>query len=397
MYFELWMNSDYEQLITEDEILITPDIKPQLPPATKPTSILDPDYEPPGVFVKEEPPEQDQPDQPTHRTIGELITQLDYIAKVIKQELIDTTAVAWAITHKHSSSCDLNKYVEMHGGIGSLQIKDVRSLVRADQAVFPEMIPVQTEAVSSSVADTQTAATTLPMVPPDLLTVLPVVTNTHSTTTNPMLHATSADNSTIDMPLPMVTPMPAKRQKQTSSTMPLHMVTTLTTASSSTVVSTASLSLPITTDKPIALKWSRVLNRPVEADPTEDTMSTNIPPTSKITLPMVTGETQDIFKEDPKTTTITDKYYEVLNPEQDYVVFISHSHIMNTTCTVQLERLSDDTQYMYKTDRSEPSPQSSSTESTETSDSITPKKKPCYWPKRKPSKARIRAQKIVVE
>ena len=150
-------------------------------------------------------------------------------------------------------------------------------------------------------------------------------------------------------------------------------------------------------DKPTTLKWSRVLNRPVEADPTTDTMSTNIPPTLKSALPMVTGEAQDISIEDPKTMTMTDKYYEVLNPEQDDVVFISHSHIMNTTCTVELERLSDDTQYMYKAGRLEPSLQSSSMESTETSDSVTPKKKPCYQPKRKPSKARIRAQKITVE
>ena len=94
---------------------------------------------------------------------------------------------------------------------------------------------------------------------------------------------------------------------------------------------------------------------------------------------------------------MTDKYYEVLNPEQDNVVFICHSHIMNPTCSVELERLSDDTQYIYKAGRWEPSPQSSSTESTETSDSVTPKRKPCYRPKRKPSKARIRAQKIAME
>ena len=293
MYFELRMNSDYERLITEDEILITPDIKPQLLPATKPTSILDPDYEPPGVFVKEEPPEQDQPDQPTHRTIGELITQPDYIGKAIKQELIDTTAAAWAITHKHSPSCDLNKYVEMHGGIGSLQIEDVRSLVRADQAVFLEMIPVQTEAVSAFVAGTQSVATTLPMIPPDHPTALHVVTDTHNTSTNPTLRDTSANSSTIDMPLPMVMPVPAELQIQTSSTKPLHVVIPSTTASSSTVVSTASSSLPVMTDKPTTLKWSRVLNRPVEADPTTDTMSTNIPPTSKSVLPMVTGEAQD--------------------------------------------------------------------------------------------------------
>ena len=308
--------------------------------------------------MKEEPPEQDQT---TQRTIGELITQSDYIAKAIKQELIDTTAAAWAITHKHSPTCDLNKYIEMHGGIGSLQIEDVRSLVRADQAVFLEMTPVQIETEPSSAEGTQEIASTLPMVPPDHPTALHVVTNTNSNITDPPSQDASADSSTINTPLPVVT-------------------SASTTTSSSTLASTDSSSIPLMMDKPTPLKWSRVLNRPVEADPIIDTMSADTPPTSKSTLPVVTSKADDISIEDPQTTTTIDRYYEVLNPEQDDVVFISHAHIMNSICTVQLERFSDDTQDMLKAGRSEPSPQSSSTETTETSDSVTPKKKPCYRP-----------------
>ena len=39
--------------------------------------------------------------------------------------MLDTTATAMEITVKHSPSCELNKYVDMHGGIGGLQIEDV--------------------------------------------------------------------------------------------------------------------------------------------------------------------------------------------------------------------------------------------------------------------------------
>ena len=117
MFFEIRMNSDYELLVTENEILSPPDVKPIITPAPNKKSILDADYVPPGTFIKEEPVE---PDQTTHRIIGELISQPDHIAKAIKQEMLDTTMTAMDITHKHSSTCELNKYVERHGGIDNL-------------------------------------------------------------------------------------------------------------------------------------------------------------------------------------------------------------------------------------------------------------------------------------
>ena len=68
MFFEIRMNSDYELLVTDDEIFSPLDIKPIITPASTNKSILDADYVPPGALIKEEPVE---PVQTTHRIIGE--------------------------------------------------------------------------------------------------------------------------------------------------------------------------------------------------------------------------------------------------------------------------------------------------------------------------------------
>ena len=60
MFFEIRMNSDYEMLVTEDEIFTPPNVKPDITPTKKTTSIPDADYDPPGIFIKEEPVEHAQ-------------------------------------------------------------------------------------------------------------------------------------------------------------------------------------------------------------------------------------------------------------------------------------------------------------------------------------------------
>ena len=417
MFLKLRMNSDYERLVTEEEILIPPDIKPQITPVTNTKSILDADYNPPATFIKEEPVEQDQT---TQRTIGELITQPDYIAEAIKQKMIDTTAAALAITHKHSPTCDLNRYVEMHGGIDSLQIKDVRSLLRTDQAVFPEMIPVSStiedpttmEIKGSSLKDgppvhannvpslmegVHPVTPVLCVVTSDPNTAIPRVTRPSSNViASPAVWEVSTDTSLQHIQLPVVTTMASQHQFQAMSTGPPHVVTASTTCSSADPVITPTSSTSSPMEKTMQLKWSRVLNRPVETEPSVDveTAETDIPLAMNTTLSMVTSKADKTDMEDQPITSSIDKYYEVLTLEQNDVVFISHVHIMNSRCTVQLERISDDNQNVHDTGMSEQSSQTSSTESIE---SQVPKKKPCYRPKRKPSKARVRAQQIIAE
>ena len=62
MFFEIRMNSDYELLVTEDEIFSPPDVKPIITSALTSISILDADYVLPSSFIKEEPVE------PSHTT-----------------------------------------------------------------------------------------------------------------------------------------------------------------------------------------------------------------------------------------------------------------------------------------------------------------------------------------
>ena len=162
MYFEMHLNSEYEMLVTEEEITTPEDVKPIIvsPPAAP--SIFDASYEPATTEIKKEP-EDLSAHSLTSRSIGELIiTQPDFIARSIKQEILHTAATAMEISAKHSPSCELNRFVDTHGGISGLQIEDVRSLVLADQSVFPERIPI--EPVSSSITTPPNTGSTLHMV-----------------------------------------------------------------------------------------------------------------------------------------------------------------------------------------------------------------------------------------
>ena len=169
--------------------------------------------------------------------------------------MLHTATTAMEITQKHSSTCDLNKYIEMHGGIGSLQIEDVRSLERADQAVFPEMIPVAITTKDTYTAEVLTVST----VHTDLQ---PFTDNLHiptsksisplSVVTNPIIImsavtlAMSADNAPNYRPLPMVTTLGTSSAESTvplsMTTVPLHLVTTSTTDSNIRLISASTSS-----------------------------------------------------------------------------------------------------------------------------------------------------------
>ena len=96
--------------------------------------------------------------------------------------------------------------------------------------------------------------------------------------------------------------------------------------------------------------------------------------------------------EQSDNTYLLNKYYEVLTPEQDDIVHISHTDIIKSRCTVSLNRISEDRITGLTTSKHDTPLQMSSSESTE---STAIKKKPCYRPKRKPSRARMRAQQII--
>ena len=410
MFFEIRLNCDYELLVTEDEIFNPPDVKPIIAPAPKHITILDADYVPPGIYIKEEPVEE--PGETTHRTIGEIISQLDYIAKAIKQEMLDTTTTVMDITHKHSSTCELNKYVERHGVIDNLRIEDIRTLIQADQAVFPEMIPVTTTTYTQDTGKIAASIIVHTESQPSTEDTLPVVTNPIPTTTA-VTYAAGAINAGTKMPLPVVTSLVPSLGKDTTPveaigtplhvvTLPgpsssieaptpimtttlLHVVTDPTTSSdigTVTALATQTVSRSSTSESNKQLKWSRIFNRPIELVPTPEVGEKD----NELSQPIQSTTTETSGKN------LTDKYYEVLTPSQDDVVCISHMDILNSWCTVQLEWLNKNTITSLKIGTSTLPSQSSSTESSDTKKS---KKKPCYRPKRKPSRAQVRAQQII--
>ena len=308
------LNSEYEMLMTEEEITTPEDVKPII--VTPPTvpNIFDASYEPATSEIKKEPE-----DLPVHRMssrlIGELIiTQPDFIARSIKQEILDTAATAMEISAKHSPSCELNRFVDTHGGISGLQIEDVCSLVLADQSVFPERVPIEpvlsllttppntgstlhmASAITQPQASQQVATkmpttdtvSTLCMVTSDNVitdTPLPVVTactvtpseqiNVSGTTHTPLSVPATTPNYQ-STPLPMVTncsaiqvtkhqnilysshtPLPVVSMSANVLSSPLPVATSSTTAPLGNLVSTLSH----------MLKWSRVQNKLVEVDP----------------------------------------------------------------------------------------------------------------------------------
>ena len=348
MFFEMRMNSDYKLLVTEEEIFIPPDAKPTTTLDPKHITILDADYVPPGIFIKDEPLEEHG--ETTNRTIGEIITQPDYIAKAIKQEILDSTKTAIDITHKHNSTCELNKYVEMQGGIDNLCIEDIRTLIQADQAVILEMIPVTTTANTQDTDTCKIAGITITHTksPPSTDDALSVVTNSTPTTTAfttlgainagtkmPISEVTSSlgkymmPAAAIGTSLHMVTlPGPSSSIEAPTPTpkmtiTPLHMVTVLTTSSNIGAVTASKIqtvSRSSTSENNKQLKWSRIFNRPIEPMPTPDVGEID----KELSQPnqSTTAETS--------STNLTDKYYEVLFPSQDEVVRISHMDILNS-------------------------------------------------------------------
>ena len=123
MYFEIHKNSDFEQLLRDEEIFNVEEPKPELLPETSTPHILHPDYLPKGVIIKQEPPDA------TSSIIGEIISQPTFVARVIKQELLDSPTQS--IVEKHSSTCQINQFIQEHRVTG-LHIEDVQTLITAD-------------------------------------------------------------------------------------------------------------------------------------------------------------------------------------------------------------------------------------------------------------------------
>ena len=107
MFFEIHKNSDFEQVLRDEEIFDVEEPKPELLPETSTLDILHPDYLQKGVIIKKEPPDA------TSSIIGEIISQPANVARDIKQELLDSATQS--IMEKHSSTCQINQFIQECG------------------------------------------------------------------------------------------------------------------------------------------------------------------------------------------------------------------------------------------------------------------------------------------
>ena len=137
-YLEMRIDSAYEQYVRDEEIDELEPPKP-VPNITCPT-VFDIDYVP----IKQESSDTYSAEESTSVMIGHLLHQPANVAKEIKQELIN--CAAHTIAGRHTESCEIAQFVSDKGSSSStLHIKDVRSLLSAEEAVNVKKLPMVTE------------------------------------------------------------------------------------------------------------------------------------------------------------------------------------------------------------------------------------------------------------
>ena len=182
-----------------------------------------------------------------------------------------------------------------------------------------------------------------------ICTPLSVATLTSKTQPAPLPVVTSCTSTPCTEQQSMLssshTPLPVVSLPSNAMSTPLPMATSSTTAAQDNIMSTHSHTL----------KWSRVQNKLVEIDPST---LTEMPTTKQSTGSTTSG---DKFATE---SSLSRKYYEVLTPEQDDIIFISHMDIINSRCSVQLDRISDEQISKLHEHKSDTLLQSTSSDST---------------------------------
>ena len=359
MYLEVRKDSSYEKVIQEEEIEIPEEQKPELLLDVPTLSILDPDFVPDFLPIKDEP-EWDQ------TVVGHLITQPGPIAKEIKQEL--------------------------QKGLSGIRIEDVRSLLDVDEQ--SKLMPPDPE--REGMDDTETAKPESEKTPKlrwsrVLHKSVPIEEEHESETLNVVTEHSSASTIVVSSdPVPLNVVTPASPTQTTT-------VTTVTTASGSSLVplmqstprgtSTANISttgrhlskptlMVIKCTSSTALVCSSAAPSPntslsvvtpggrpesatvTPSDPLFVVTSTTLSKGSIASirplrpLSMVTasptepgGSTEPVQSSSPKPSAIdlpaSFRYYDVLTLDEDDIVSISYQELMERRCNVTLDRLDD--------------------------------------------------------
>ena len=255
--------------------------KPELLPETNMPHILHPDYLPKGVIIKQEPPDA------TSSIIGEIISQPAFVARGIKQELLDSATQS--IVEKHSSTCQINQFIQECGMTG-LRIEDVRTLITADDHVTK--ITAEQEASNlGNQLNVLVPESALPVVtatgiaiPPNTSPITMVASIAMKTTLSVVTPERADIKKVTDMtPLPVLTTTMASATSISDKTLPV--VTSSSAQSALHVVTTAmtSITLPVVTTTQsdggstgaTSRQWSRITNKPLEKADSNKTVTNN--------------------------------------------------------------------------------------------------------------------------
>ena len=187
------MDSDFELLLNKEEIkpLIQP--KPELLPDAQSPDLFDADYIPPDTSdVK--------PDVNTGilntNVIGHITSQPPYLAKQIKQEIIDMAAQT--VMEKHTQDCALNKFIQEWQRDTGLHIEDERTLITADTTSWA----IKTEPIESLSLNTEISQR---VVTEPTLETQQESNNSEMIKAPEPLHWLSAINTTSEQPLDTTT------------------------------------------------------------------------------------------------------------------------------------------------------------------------------------------------
>ena len=351
--------------------------------------------------------------------IGHITSQPPYLAKQIKQEIIDMAAQN--VMEKHTQDCALNKFIQEQQSDTGLCIEDVRTLITADttsRAIKTEPIESLSSNVESSLCvvmdptpETQQEPLLVVMAtakkalinPNPVMEPLLVVT-TGLSLDQPGLTKYAYDGTTTRWSHLLNRPVPVS-PKETRESCNIELmnqpvfpepeieIPEVQSPSNTTIITTTHGNSPVSDQCTTASISSTAVNTTIHGNTSvlKDTTHGNNPDT--VSTDTICGNTPSIVSTDTTSSnnsemvkapeplhllpaisttieqpleTTTSKYYEVLTPNEDDIISLCHNNIMANKCSVSLEKLSnDDIEQINATLRNKPEDSSSATQSGE--------------------------------
>ena len=329
--------------------------------------------------------------------IGHITSQPPYLAKQIKQEIIDTATQN--VMEKHTQDCALNKFIQEWQSNTGLCIEDVRTLITADTTSWaiktepPYSLSSNNESsvcvVTDPTPETQqkpllvvTAAAKEALINPDPITEPLLVVMTGLPLDQPGLTEYTYDSTTtrwshlLNRPVPVspketsvscnvepinqpVFPEPEIEIPDVQSAPNTAIITTTHGNSPAnyqcTMATTSTMAVDTTIhgnnppnkqardttcgNPPDTVSTDTTCGNTPDMSSTNTTRSNN-PETIKAPEPLHLLPASNTASEQPLETP-TSKYYEVLTPNKDDIISLCHNYIMANKCSVNLEKLNN--------------------------------------------------------